>query len=131
MKENEFKFTIPLNPTTKKNSQQIITRGRHPRLIQSARYRKYADDCGYFINFPYKAIEYPVNIKALYYRGSRHRVDLSNLNAALHDILVKYGVIKDDCCSIVISSDGSRVYYDKENPRTEIHITPSEETPDF
>jgi hypothetical protein len=37
-------------------------------------------------------------------------------------VLVKYGAIIDDNSLIVTSMDGSRVYYDKENPRTEIYI---------
>jgi hypothetical protein len=36
--------------------------------------------------------------------------------------LVKYGVLEDDNYSIVASMDGSRAYYDKENPRTVIEI---------
>ena len=39
------------------------------------------------------------------------------------DVLVKAGTLKDDSCSIVVSTDGSRVFYDKENPRTEVEIT--------
>jgi hypothetical protein len=40
----------------------------------------------------------------------------------LHDILVKAKVLEDDNYKIVIGTDGSRVYYDKENPRTEVEI---------
>ena len=49
--------------------------------------------------------------------------DLTNLHEALHDILVKYHVIADDNCKIIVSTDGSRVLYDRENPRTEVTIT--------
>ena len=54
---------------------------------------------------------------------TRHRVDLTNLLNATNDILVKAGVLEDDNCKIVVSHDGSRVFYDKENPRVEIEIT--------
>ena len=37
-------------------------------------------------------------------------------------MLVKYGVIEDDNSRIIVSMDGSRVRYDKENPRTEVTI---------
>ena len=47
---------------------------------------------------------------------------MSNLMAATHDILVKYGVLADDNRDIIASVDGSRVHYDKKNPRTEIEI---------
>lgn len=36
----------------------------------------------------------------------------------------RFGVIKDDNSRIVAGHDGSRVLYDKENPRVEITITP-------
>ena len=38
------------------------------------------------------------------------------------DILVKEGVLKDDDTKTIRSRDGSRVLYDKENPRSEIYI---------
>ena len=46
-----------------------------------------------------------------------------NLLAAVDDLLVEAGIIADDNSKIVVSHDGSRVLYDKENPRTEITIT--------
>ena len=55
--------------------------------------------------------------------GTRRKVDLVNLLEALDDILVHYGVLEDDNCGIIVSHDGSRVHYDKENPRTEVTIT--------
>jgi Holliday junction resolvase RusA-like endonuclease len=54
---------------------------------------------------------------------THRRVDLTNLLEALNDILVKYGVIEDDNSNVVVSVDGSRVLYDKENARTEVEIT--------
>jgi Holliday junction resolvase RusA-like endonuclease len=65
----------------------------------------------------------PVNVKALYYMPTRGKVDLINLHAALHDVMVKYGTLPDDDCRVIVSTDGSRVRYDKDNPRTEVTIT--------
>ena len=53
---------------------------------------------------------------------TRRIVDLTNLEEAIDDILVKYGVLKDDNSRILVSHDGSRVLYDKDNPRTEVTI---------
>jgi Holliday junction resolvase RusA-like endonuclease len=53
---------------------------------------------------------------------TKRRVDLVNLLEATCDVLVKYKVISDDNSRVVASHDGSRVFYDKENPRTEIFI---------
>ena len=43
------------------------------------------------------------------------------------DILVYYGILKDDNFMIVAGHDGSRVKVDRVNPRTEIFITRMEE----
>lgn len=69
-----------------------------------------------------KPINKPVNIKCIYYRGDKRRCDLLNLLNATADILVNAGIIEDDNYNILVSADGSRVFYDKENPRTEIEI---------
>ena len=47
---------------------------------------------------------------------------MTNLLEALDDMLVKAEVLEDDCRDIVASHDGSRVYWDKHNPRIEIEI---------
>lgn len=90
-------------------------------VIPSPQYKNYEHDCAYFMP-PYKA-EGQVNVKALFYMPTRRKVDLVNLLQALLDILVKYDVIEDDNSKVVVSVDGSRVLYDKENPRTEVEIT--------
>ena len=92
-------------------------------IIQSASYRKYESDCAKQLKGRDLKIDYPVNLKAVYYRKDRRRCDLSNLHQALQDILVKYGVLKDDNFTIVASHDGSMVKVDNENPRTEVEIT--------
>ena len=115
------KFTIPIEPKTKKNSQRIIKARGHYMIIPSDAYRKYEAEA--IKHCPRAGIDYAVNIKAYYFRKKHHRVDLTNLESALMDVLVKAGTIKDDSCSIVWSTDGSRVFFDKENPRTEVVIT--------
>lgn len=67
-------------------------------------------------------INEPVTVRCMYYMPTRRRVDLVNLLEATHDLLVKYEVLADDNCGIIYSVDGSRVLYDKENPRTEVEI---------
>ena len=123
-----LKFTIPLPPVTKKNSQQIIVNkstGR-PMVIPSKQYREYEKECGWFVQGKGMNINEPVNVKCVYYMPTRRRVDLTNLMEATHDILVKYEVLEDDNSKVIRSVDGSRVLYDKENPRTEITIERAE-----
>ena len=115
-----LKIIISLSPVTKKNSQRIVYRGKHPIILPSEKYEQYERDAGWFIK-PL-GIDYPVNVKCLYYMPTKRIVDLVNLQEATLDVLVKYGAISDDNSRIVVSMDGSRVLYDKQNPRTEIYI---------
>ncbi|MDD7317106.1 MAG: RusA family crossover junction endodeoxyribonuclease [Prevotellaceae bacterium] len=120
-----MKLTLYGNPATKKNSQSIIINratGR-PMLIQSKRYREYENACIQQITGLHrKKIDYPVTVICRYFRKTKHRVDLTNLLEATDDILVKAGVLADDNSQIIKSHDGSRVFFDKDNPRVEIEI---------
>ena len=118
------KFVLYGDPKTKKNSQQIAYYRGKPFIMQGGKYTAYANDILWQIRFHEEPISEPVNVKVVYYRNSKRRVDLGNLLAATCDILIDGGVLKDDNRDIVASHDGSRVYYDKENPRAEITITP-------
>lgn len=117
-----MKFTISLAPVTKKNHGQIVINQNTGKrmVIPSKQYRQYEHDCAWFM--PHQKANGQVNIKALFYMPTHRRVDLVNLLQALCDILVKYGVIEDDNSDVIVSVDGSRVLYDKENPRTEVEI---------
>lgn len=115
-----IQIIMPLTPATKKNSQQIIRVKGRPMIIPSEKYRQYEKACKPFLKALH--IDYPINIKALYYMPTRRIVDLNNLHECLCDVLVAHGVIEDDNSRIVESMDGSRVLYDKQNPRTEIYI---------
>lgn len=116
-------FVIPLNPVTKKNSGQIVIDKRtgKKKLIPSQAFLQYSADASYFIRS--HRIDTPVNVEAHYYMKTRNRVDLMNLNEALHDIMVERQCIIDDNSRIIVSTDGSRVHYDPQNPRTEVKIT--------
>lgn len=119
-----IRFTIPLQPITKKNHGQIIFRNGKAVYLPSKQYQQYEKDCKVFIPRPsFCPLTGQVNVKAVFYMETRRRVDLVNLLQALLDILVKYGVLGDDNSKIVVSVDGSRVGYDKENPRTVVEIT--------
>lgn len=118
-----IKITIPVNPITKKNSQQIFynSRTRKPFITTSQAYKKYEYEASYYIPKELN-IDFGVNVKCLFYMGTKRKVDLTNLLESIDDILVKFGTLADDNSTIIKSHDGSRVLYDKENPRTEIEI---------
>lgn len=123
-------------PPSKKNSQEIVRFTRRDgttrsALIQNERYRQFERDAGWQIpQAARKRINYPVNIKAIYYRSTLRTVDRPNLEEALLDILVKWDVLADDNRDIAAASDGSRVRYDPENPRIVVDITPLDD-PDY
>ena len=126
-----LKFTIGITPTTKKNSQRIFRKKLKsgkvvPFIVPSEKFKEYQNHCSFYIPDIKETISRPVNIKAIYYRSTRRKVDISNLHSALHDILIHYQVIQDDDCTIVVGTDGSRVAYDKTNPRTDVTITESD-----
>ena len=127
-----IRFTIPGQPITKKNSQRVIDvgprcqacgRGRRSRPLPSEKFMAYQDMAGYYLPHKHEKLEGPFNLKAVYYMPNRRHVDLLNLQEATCDILVHYGVLADDDSRIVASHDGSRVDYDKDNPRVEVEIT--------
>jgi len=127
------RYTIKICPVSKKNHQQLVGIGKQCPVckkkermlpIQSKQYLQYEKDCAWFLNpKPTKPIDFPVNICCTFYMQTKRRVDGLNLLAAIDDILVKYGIIVDDSRDFVCSHDGSRVFYDKQNPRVEILIT--------
>lgn len=117
-----IKFTIFECPVTKKNHGQIIMIKGRPIMLPSKQYKEYEKKCQKYMP-KIEPINQPVNIKATYYMKTRRLVDLTNLNSALHDVLVHYKVLEDDNRDIAATTDGSIVLYDKEHPRTEVEIT--------
>ena len=131
---------IPLNPRTKKNGQEIMFNSKLkngffkktaygfkyvgvPFISQNNAYKQYEHDAGWFLKKIPQPISEPVNVKCVFYRDSERKVDLNNLLEAITDILVKYKILVDDNFKIIASHDGSRVYVDREKPRTEIEIS--------
>lgn len=124
-----YSVTLPGNPVTKKNSQRILKNHKTGAsfVAPSNNYIYYRNCSIVYLHacqsLPYRPINYPVNVRCLYYMESRRRVDLVNLLEATADILVDAGILEDDNSNIVAGHDGSRVLYDKGNPRVEILIT--------
>ena len=123
-----MKFEIPLNPITKKNHGNIVmipvkgTQKKRPIMLPSEAYKKYEALCKEYIPHVEKPIDYPITLKCSFFMGTKRKCDISNLLQAVCDILVKYKLIEDDNYTIIKSFDGTRVFYDKENPRTIVEI---------
>ena len=119
-----IKFTVNLPPISKKNSQQILINkatGR-PFIMPSKQYKEYEKAALWFIP-KVETIDKPVNVQCLFYMPTRRKCDLVNMQEAILDVMVKAGLIADDNYTIVQSMNGSRVFYDKKYPRTEVYIT--------
>lgn len=137
-------FTITGNPYVKKSNQRIQIRGRRPVKVNTKRYNEWREDAlrqleklGFDPQFKIKKkmgqsvqaqIDYPVNLKIIFYKETRGAVDLSALYEGIQDVLVEVGCLEDDNYNIVAGHDGSRVRVDKQNPRMEIEITKMEES---
>ena len=121
-----IKFTVRLKPITKKNHQQILKNRVTGKLFvaPSKEYQEYEEAALWLIPRLKEApIKYPVNVKCLFYMPTKQKCDLTNLLESIDDIMVKAGLLADDNYRIIESHDGSRVLYDKQNPRTEVEIT--------
>ena len=120
-----MKLCIEGTPVTKKNSMKIIMVRGKMRLSQSDRYKAYAKLARYQLlpHRPVKPIDYPVNVRCVYYMPTTRKVDLVNLLEATLDILVDARILADDNAKIVVGHDGSRVEYRATEPRVEIEIT--------
>ena len=122
-----MKFVINVIPRTKKNSQNIVLVNNRPIIVPSKQYKQFEKECKMTIPVIYKQkINRPVNIKAVFYTETRRKIDLTNLLEALDDALIAANIIEDDNRNIIAGHDGSRVYYDKDNPRIEVEITKME-----
>lgn len=121
-----MKIEIPLLARSKKNSQRIIwnNKTKKPMIIQSKEYLNFERECSHFLlKYKNSNINYPVNLKCLFFVSDKRRRDLTNLENAIADILVKYKVIEDDNYNIIQSWDGSRILYKKdEEPKIIIEI---------
>lgn len=121
-------LTLYGDPRTKKNSARILKGRSGGRFVAPSKaFVDYQESCLWQIKRPHSPISARVNVRCIYYMQTRRKVDLANLIEATCDILVKAGVLADDNSRIVAAHDGSRVDYDKSDPRVEIEIEEMED----
>ena len=134
-------YVIPLDPRAKKNSHRIA--GSGPRCPMCGKFQKqFIRNGSTATDYAFRAAKYlhpkpkmpiggEVHLVYRVYTATWHKKDDLNLYEALDDILVKEKILQDDNRKIIRSRDGSRVLYDKENPRAEIYIYEYEEEGDL
>lgn len=125
-------YVIPLDPRTKQDSQVIAGSGPKCPICRKPA-KQFIRQSYASTTFSFKAARFlfpkpkePIGgtVRLVYrlYMETRRMVDDLKLYAALDDILVKEKILKYDNIRIIRDRDGSRVLYDKENPRAEIYI---------
>lgn len=134
-------YVIPLDTRAKKNSHRIA--GSGPRCPMCGKFQKqFVRNGTTATEFAFQAAQYlrpkpekpygsTVHLIYRVYTATWHKKDDLNLYEALDDILVKEKILEDDNRKIIRSRDGSRVLYDKENPRAEIYIYEYKEEEDL
>lgn len=122
---NYRRYVVEGNPVTKKNSQRIVKNSRGiPFLMPSKQYKTFEREAIKQLERVKDPVPItnPVNIRYTFNMMTHRQVDGLNLAAAMDDILVKAGILADDCRDIVAGHDGTRVYCESGEPRTIIEI---------
>lgn len=119
-------FILPVKPRTKKNHSQLVTlkTGRQ-MLLPSKTYKEFEKEVlAYVKKHPELKLKInePINLECHFYKDKNYKSDLVGYLQAIQDALVKAEVLEDDNHTIVESTDGSRVYLDRQNPRIEVFI---------
>lgn len=65
-------------------------------------------------------INCPINLCCHFYKEKQFHSDLVGYLQAIQDALVKARLLEDDNHEIVMTTDGSQVFLDKQNPRIEV-----------
>ena len=125
----ELTIIIPINPRSKKNSQQIVFNKKTKRamVIQNKNYTQFERDCKPFMPILEQPNDYPINLSVQFSVCDARKRDIANYLEAIQDILVKYNIIKDDNYNIVASIDGCSMAINREYPHCEILITKKED----
>ncbi len=127
----QWRFTLKGAPRTKKTSNRLVPAkgNRRAVILPSAAFtawnriaqmelaRVRSQDHPIDSAFP---IEFNVNVRAWFYRDAE-RGDACNYYEALADALQEGWIVVND--SQIVSWDGSRLLFDKANPRVEVWIT--------
>lgn len=118
-------FEVLGQPVTKKNSSQMVFNPKTKRWfpVPSKQYKEFKKATVKQLPELASPIEIPVNIQYTFYMNTKRLVDGLNLSEAMDDILVDGKILSDDNRDIVAGHDGTRVLYDKNNPRVEVLIT--------
>jgi Holliday junction resolvase RusA-like endonuclease len=121
-----MKFTIPGQVPSKKNSRNIFVRGGKIVNIPNKRYQEWHKDTLRTLSLRLKtalgSIKTPYHVTYTIYTKDKRLRDLSNMVSSLDDLLVDFGLIEDDNCTIIAKETAIFGGIDKNNPRVEVEI---------
>jgi Holliday junction resolvase RusA-like endonuclease len=117
-----IKLILPGSIRSKKNSKRIVGRGQRKFILPSTAYLKWEKEARKAVTmqlrFGFVPLTIPIVAKVMaYYKGQQP--DLSGVLESVGDCLE--GLVWENDRQI-ISWDGSRLFHDLKNPRTEIEI---------
>lgn len=122
-----LEFTIPVAPRTKKNHGQIVTlKTGRTMMLPSKQYREFEKEVVKFVDNNFgniEPIDKPINLCCKFYKDKDYKADLMGYLQAIQDALVKAKLLLDDNHKIVETTDGSKIFLDRNNPRVEVSIS--------
>lgn len=121
-------YSFPVAPRTKKNHGQLVTlKNGRQIMLPSKSYVAFEKAILKYIKehteIDFSTINEPINLCCHFYKDKDYKADLAGYIQAIQDALVKAKVLADDNHKIVVSTDGSYVSLDRQNPRVEVNIT--------
>lgn len=124
-----FHAVIPLEPVALPQDRIILkNRQGRPVATMPRYYQKYLND---FYKYTFEnelflsqkiPIDEKCQVTGLFYVNTQENIPVSSYVESLLDCLTHSGIIKSSGRYLVTNTDGSRVFTDEANPRTEIFI---------
>ena len=97
-----YRFIIPLETPSKKNSRQFLKNGKN---IPSIQYQSWEQEAYYILKThkerPLDPIDKPVKICMTFTHGDNVRRDSDNQVSSILDLLQEIEILKDDCWQII------------------------------
>lgn len=114
---SSLRLTLYGAPRTKKTSNQLQRFGGRLKVVPSAAWMKWRDDCLPQVNDSMRLRDQPYNLCAIFYRDA-NRGDAVGYLQGVADVLQEAGVVSDD--KWFTQFDGTRLRVDRKRPRVEI-----------
>lgn len=111
-------ITIKGRVPSKKNSKQIVCRGKYPMLLPSKQYTEWHKDAVIQLNGVQKIKSKKIEIT--FFAPDARKFDLTNKAESILDLFVDCGIIEDDNYTIIKEVNLKFGGIDKLNPRAEI-----------